>query len=261
MQKSISFKKATISFSDIGKGTAVVLLHGFLENTSMWKDVIPQLSKRNRIIAIDLLGHGKSDCLGYVHSMELFAESVAAVLKHLRIRKCVVVGHSLGGYVALAFAEKYPQKIKGICLMNATSIEDDAERKTLRLRANKMIQKNFENMVRMSFTNLFGEKSRSLFKVEIKAALQEALKTPIQGYIAGQEGMRIRPNRTAVLTENNFKKLIIIGEKDPVLDLETSLNEAKKTNSEVLVFPEVHMSHIENAPALNLALTSFVKHC
>ena len=69
MQKSISFKKARISFSDIGKGTAVVLLHGFLENSSMWKDVIPQLSKRNRIIAIDLLGHGKSDCLGYVHSM------------------------------------------------------------------------------------------------------------------------------------------------------------------------------------------------
>ena len=261
MQKSISFKKATISFSDIGKGTAVVLLHGFLENTSMWKDVIPQLSKRNRVIAVDLLGHGKSDCLGYVHSMELFAESVAAVLKHLRIRKCVIIGHSLGGYVALAFAEKYPQKIKGMCLMNSTAIEDDAERKTLRLRANKMIQKNFENMVRMSFSNLFGEKSRSLFKVEMKAALQEALKTPIQGYIAGQEGMRIRPNRTAVLTENNFKKLIIIGEKDPVLDLETSLNEAKKTNSEVLVFPEGHMSHIENAPTLNLALTSFVKHC
>ena len=174
MQKSVTFKKAGISFSDVGKGTAVVLLHGFLENTSMWKDVIPQLSKRNRVIAIDLLGHGKSDCLGYVHSMELFAESVAAVLKHLRIRKCLVIGHSLGGYVALAFAEKYPQKIKGMCLMNSTAIEDDAERKTLRLRANKMIQKNFENMVRMSFTNLFGEKSRSLFKAEIKAALQEA---------------------------------------------------------------------------------------
>jgi len=185
MQKSVTFKKAGISFSDIGKGNAVVLLHGFLENTSMWKDVIPQLSKRNRVIAIDLLGHGKSDCLGYVHSMELFAESVAAVLKHLRIRKCVIIGHSLGGYVALAFAKKYPQKIKGMCLMNSTSIEDDAERKTLRLRANKMIQKNFENMVRMSFSNLFGEKSRSLFKAEMKAALQEALKTPIQGYIAG----------------------------------------------------------------------------
>jgi pimeloyl-ACP methyl ester carboxylesterase len=58
MQKSVTFKKAGISFSDVGKGTAVVLLHGFLENTSMWKDVIPQLSKRNRVIAIDLLGLG-----------------------------------------------------------------------------------------------------------------------------------------------------------------------------------------------------------
>ena len=227
----------------------------------MWNAFVPEFSKKHRVIAIDLLGHGQTECLGYVHSMEDQADMIHHVLHELKIRKAVLVGHSMGGYVALAVAEKYPQKIKGMCLMNATSIEDDAERKTLRLRANKMIQKNFENMVRMSFTNLFGEKSRSLFKAEIKAALQEALKTPIQGYIAGQEWMRIRPNRTAVLTENNFKKLIIIGEKDPVLDLETSLNEAKTTNSEVVVFPEGHMSHIENAPALTLALTSFVKRC
>ena len=236
MQKSISFKKASISFSDIGKGTAVVLLHGFLENTSMWKDVFRNF--RNEIESLPLIYWAMENLIVWAMCIawKLFAESVAAVLKHLRIRKCVVVGHSLGGYVALAFAEKYPQKIKGICLMNATSIEDDAERKTLRLRANKMIQKNFENMVRMSFTNLFGEKSRSLFKAEIKRALQEALKTPIQGYIAGQEGMRIRPNRTVVLIENNFKKLIIIGEKDPVLDLETSLNEAKKPTRKCLFF-------------------------
>tara|TARA_B110001469_G_scaffold66355_1_gene63343 strand:+ start:7059 stop:7838 length:780 start_codon:yes stop_codon:yes gene_type:complete len=259
MQKSVTFKKARISFSDVGKGPVVVLLHGFLENTTMWKDIIPQLSKKNRVIAIDLLGHGKSDCLGYVHSMELFAESVAAVLKHVRIRKCVVIGHSLGGYVALAFAEKGPQMVKGLCLLNSTAIEDDAERKTLRIRANKMIQNNFENMVRMSFTNLFGEKSRRLFKAKMKAALQEALKTPIQGYIAGQEGMRIRPNRTAVLTENSFKKLIIIGKKDPVLNLETSLNEAKRTNSEVVLFPEGHMSHIENTTELTATLLAFVK--
>lgn len=259
MQKSITFKKAHVSFSDTGKGTAVVLLHGFLENTSMWTDTVLQLSKRNRVIAIDLLGHGNSDCLGYVHSMELFAESVAAVLKYLRIRKCVLIGHSLGGYVALAFAEKHSQKVKGLCLLNSTAVEDDEERKTLRLRANKMIQHNFKNMVHMSFTNLFGEESRILFKKEIKTALHEALQTPLQGYIAGQEGMRIRPNRTAVLTENNFKKLIILGEKDPVLDLKTSLAEANTTNSETVVFSGGHMSHIENSTALTMALLAFVK--
>ncbi|WP_299668475.1 alpha/beta hydrolase [uncultured Polaribacter sp.] len=261
MQKSITFKNANITFSDVGKGTAVVLIHGFLENSSMWNDVSFELEKKNRVITIDLLGHGKSDCLGYVHTMELFAETVEAVLKHLRIRKCILIGHSLGGYVALAFAEKNPQKIKGMCLLNSTSNEDDEERKKLRTRANKMIQNNFTAMVRMSFTNLFDKESSIIFKNEMKSALEEALKTPIQGYIAGQEGMRIRTNRNYVLTENNFKKLLIIGEKDPVLDFKTSLEEAKKTNSKVVVFPNGHMSHIENKEQLISTVKNFVKCC
>lgn len=261
MQKSITFKNANISFSDIGKGTAVVLIHGFLENATMWQNIVPELSKRNRVITIDLLGHGKTDCLGYVHSMELFAETIEAVLKHLRIKKSILIGHSLGGYVALAFAEKHPKKIKGLCLMNSTSNEDDNDRKALRIRANKMIQNNFTNMVTMSFANVFGEQSRTIYKEEMKAAIKEALQTPLQGYIAAQEGMRIRPNRNGVLTKNDFKKLIIIGEKDPVLDLEISLAEIKKTNSAFISFPDGHMSHIENKPELIVALKEFVKNC
>ena len=255
----LEYKNANIFYTDEGKGTAIVLIHGFLENTTMWHKITPELSKRNRIITIDLLGHGKSDCLGYMHSMEVFAETINAVLKHLRIRKCILIGHSLGGYVALAFAEKNPQKVKGLCLMNSTSNEDDDERKTLRLRANKMIQNNFTNMVRMSFANLFGEKSKTLHKDEMETSLKEALQTPIQGYIAAQEGMRIRPNRNNILTENSFKKLIIIGEKDPVLNFEMSLAEAKKTTSEFVVFPNGHMSHIENKEELIETLKGFIK--
>lgn len=260
MQQSITFKNAIISFSDEGKGTAIVLLHGFLENTNMWKDITPHLSKRNRVIAIDLLGHGKSDCLGYVHSMELFAETVAAVLKHLRIRKCFLVGHSMGGYVSLAFAEKHPQKIKGLCLMNSTSNEDDEERKALRSRANKMVQTNFESMVRMSFVNLFGPKSKTTYKKEVEAALLEALQTPMQGYIAAQEGMRIRINRNHILMNHTFKKVMIIGEKDPVLEYQKLLQEAKNTNTATVVFPNGHMSHIENKEALIKALKTFTKN-
>jgi pimeloyl-ACP methyl ester carboxylesterase len=261
MQKSITFKNAKVSFSEFGKGTAVVLIHGFLENSTMWKNLVPELSKRNRIITIDLLGHGKSDCLGFVHSMELLAKTVEAVLKHLKIRKYILVGHSLGGYVSLALAKVNPTKIKGLCLVNSTSNEDDEERKKLRVRANKLIQNNFENMVRMSFTNLFGEQSRTRFKNEMEAALKEALQTPIQGYIAAQEGMRIRPNTTNILEENNFKKLIVIGQKDPVLNVESSLLEAKQTHSEIVIFPSGHMSHIENNTELLATLKSFVKSC
>ncbi len=261
MQQTILFKNTIISFSDIGKGTAVVLIHGLLENATMWYDITPQLLQKNRVITIDLLGHGNSDCLGYIHSMELFSESVNAVLKHLRIRKYILVGHSMGGYVALALAEKYPEKIKGLCLMNSTSNEDDTERKALRKRANTMVQTNFNNMIRMSFINLFEPKSKTVYKNEVAHALSEALKTSVQGYIAAQEGMRIRPNRNHIMLEGSFKKLMIIGEKDPVLTCQKSLQEAKKTNTETVVFPNGHMSHIENKDELITTLQIFVKSC
>ena len=255
----LDYKNAAIFYTDSGKGPAVVLIHGFLENTTMWNVIIPELSKRNRVIAIDLLGHGKSDCIGYTHSMELFAETLEAVLKKVRIRKCVLVGHSLGGYVALAFAAKHPKRVKGLCLMNSTSNEDTADRKLLRTRANKMVHKNFSNLVRMSFTNLFSEESRIVFKDQMKNALSEAMQTPIQGYIAGQEGMKLRPNRNHVLAENSFKKLIIMGKKDAVLDYKTSLEEVEKTNSKHVVLPQGHMSHIENLEKLILILKDFLK--
>ena len=103
MQKTHTFKNIPLSYSDDGKGSVVVLLHGFLENSTMWKDLIPVLSKTNRVITIDLLGHGNTPCLGYVHSMELMAEAVEAILKSLRIRKIKLIGHSMGGYCCIGF--------------------------------------------------------------------------------------------------------------------------------------------------------------
>lgn len=259
MQKSITFKNANISFSDSGKGTAVVLIHGFLENSTMWNNIVPQLSKENRIITVDLLGHGKSDCLGYVHTMELYAESIEAVLHHLKIKEYFLIGHSLGGYVALALAEKNPQKIKGLCLMNSTSNEDSAERKNLRTRANKMVQKSFESLVKMSVSNLFHPENLSKYKTAIEQVKKEALQTSLQGYMAANEGMKLRPNRNHVLEENSFKKLMIIGQKDPVLEYNSLLEEAKNTNSNFVVFPDGHMSHIENRNELISTLTSFIR--
>ncbi|PQB03067.1 alpha/beta hydrolase [Polaribacter filamentus] len=257
----LNFKNANIFYTDEGKGTAVVLIHGFLENSTMWDKIKLELIKKNRIITVDLLGHGKSDCLGYVHSMELFAETIDAVLKHLKIRKYILVGHSLGGYISLALAKINSTKIKGICLLNSTSYEDSEERKKLRTRANKMVKNNFENMVKLSISNLFHQENLAAFKNEINTVKKEALQTSLQGYIAAQEGMKLRSNSNAVLSENNFKKLLIIGEKDPVLDFETSLEEAKKTNSELVIFPDGHMSHIENTAKLITVLKDFLRRC
>ncbi len=257
----LQHKGINIFYSDVGKGSAVVLLHGFLENATMWKDIVPELSKKNRVITIDLLGHGQTDSLGYVHAMETMAEAVEAVLKHLRLRRITLIGHSLGGYVALAFAEKNQKKIKGLCLMNSTAQADDDDRKKLRARANKMVQNSFESMVKMSVANLFSSENWTRFSNEIETTKTEALKTPIQGYIATNEGMKERPNREAVLLNSSYKKLMIIGEKDPVLNYTSLVEECKRTQTKTVVFPDGHMSHIENKEELITTLTNFIGSC
>lgn len=259
MQKFIKYKNCNIGFSDIGKGSAVVLLHGFLENSTMWNSIIPEFSKRNRIVCIDLLGHGTSDCLGYVHTMEEMAEVVKTVIKHLKIRRVTFIGHSMGGYVALAFAEKYIKNVKGICLLNATSKADNDERKKLRLRAIKMAQTNYKSLVSMSINNLFATTSYSQFLEEIEQCKKVALQTSVQSYIACTEGMRLRPNREHILALNSFKKLIIVGKQDAILNYDKIKKEAQRTNTPITTFLNGHMSYIENKSELFIALKLFLR--
>ena len=257
--KQIFFKNTAISFSDIGKGTAVVLLHGFLENKTMWKDLVPSLAEKNRVISIDLLGHGETDCLGYIHSMEENAEIVNAILSHLRIRKAVFIGHSMGGYVALAFAELHINKVKGLVLLNSTALEDSVERKINRDRAIKAVKQNYINFVRMSIANLFSENNRDRLENEIENVKLEALKTPLQGIVASLEGMKIRKDRQFILKETDFPKLLILGEKDGVLLYKDNASQIEATNTELISLPDGHMSHIENKVELEKVIASFLR--
>ena len=259
MSHFFTYKNTPIHYSSIGKGSVIVLLHGFLENSTMWKEIIPFLSNKNRVISIDLLGHGASGNIGYVHAMEDQAEMVKAVLNHLKLRKFTLIGHSMGGYVGLTFAELFPNSVRGLCLMNSTFEEDSDERKLLRRRANKMVKTNYENMVRISFVNLFSENSKIILKSEISLALKEALKTSLQGYMAANEGMKDRKNHTSIYKNASYKKLIILGKNDTVLDSESILLFANKNKIPAVIFSEGHMSHIENKPELIATLVEFCK--
>ncbi|MBJ6367600.1 alpha/beta fold hydrolase [Snuella sedimenti] len=242
----LEHKGINIFYTDTGKGKAIVLLHGFLENLSMWDAFIPELSKKNRVICIDLLGHGKTGCLGYVHTMEQMAEAVKAVLKHLKIRRSIFIGHSMGGYVALAYAEANPDALKGLCLMNSTAKADTPERKANRDRAIIAVKQNYKTFIRMAISNLFRPKNRKIFSKEIKHTKQEALKTPVQGIIAALEGMKIRDDREVLLHFTPYKKMMIISKKDPVLNYNELIEQTENTNVNVIEFPDGHMSHIEN---------------
>ncbi len=260
MMAEILFKNTKIHYSEYGKGNAVVLLHGFLENSTMWKDLVPVLSKKNRVIAIDLLGHGQTDCLGYVHAMELMAETVNAVLTHLKIRRSVFIGHSMGGYVALAFADLFPDKVKGLCLMNSTAKPDTKEKRANRDRAIEAVKQNHKTFIRISISNLFRPKNRRLFSKEIQVIKKEALKMPLQGIVAALEGMKIRDDREALLHFGPYRKMMIISKKDPVLNYDSLIDQVKNTDVHVVEFPDGHMCHIENKEAFSHEILHFIEN-
>ncbi len=255
----LQHKGINIFYTDHGTGTPVVLLHGFLENSTMWDPFTPVLSKKNRIICIDLLGHGQTDCLGYIHSMELMADIVKAVLDYLKISHSILIGHSMGGYVALAFAEKKPNDVMGLCLMNSTANADSSERQKNRDRAITAVKQNHKTFVRIAVVNLFRPKNRRIFTKQIKFIKEQALKMPVQGIVAALEGMKIRQDREQLFKNAAFEKLMIISKKDPVLDFKSLIKQTKNSNIKVVEFPDGHMSHVENETLFLHTIMHFIE--
>ena len=254
-----NYKNIKVHYTSTGKGSAIILLHGFLENIKMWDEIIPELSKKNRVIAIDLFGHGKTENLGYVHTMDDQALMIRALLKDLNLRKVTLIGHSMGGYIALSFADLFPKNSKGICLLNSTAYADTDEKKKNRDRVIIAVKQNYKTFIRISIPLLFSEANRDLLKKEIKTTITEALNTSKQGVIASLEGMKVRDDKTHVLQNENIKKLLILGENDPVLNFNTHIKQIKNTNTKWHKLSDGHMSHIERTVDVISNLKSFAK--
>lgn len=257
----ILHKNTKVNFTSQGLGTAVVLLHGFLENSTMWNSISTELSKKFKVICIDLLGHGATENHGYIHTMENQAEMVKAVLDYLNLKRYILIGHSMGGYVALTFSQLFPTNIKGLCLMNSTALPDSEEKKINRERVINAVKQNHQTFVRIAIPMLFSEENRAIFTSEIKEITQEALKISPQGIIAALEGMKIRNNLSSIYKKETFPIQMIIGKQDPALEYETLITQTKDTKVNVVEFPDGHMSHIENKTELIKALIKFINQC
>lgn len=257
----ISYKNTQLHFESFGKGRVVVLLHGFLENLTMWNYISNKLSKHYRVIAIDLLGHGETENHRYIHTMEDQAEMIKAVLDSLKLRKYVLIGHSMGGYVALSFASLFPKNIKGICLLNSTALPESDEKKRNRNRAVKAVKENYKTFIRIAIPMLFSEKNRKIFTKEIKTITQEALQMTPQGIIASLEGMKIRKDQTKLYKTGNYPIQMVIAKQDPALDYRSLINQTENTRVKVVEYPDGHMSYIENKLEVTNTLQTFVKSC
>ena len=243
---TLTFKDTSIFYEVSGKGKPVVLLHGFLESSKIWKDLIPYFSEKHKVIIIDLLGHGKSGVMAEIHSMELMAEAVVSILVDLQIESAIFLGHSLGGYVTLALAEIFPEKVEKIILLNSSPAEDSKERKINRDRAIKIVNKVPEAFISMGINNLFAESTRELYIERIEELKNEALTFPILGITAAMKGMKQRKDRVEMLKNFNKPKIMICGIDDPVIPLNESKALSEETGCELICLDGGHMSWLEN---------------
>lgn len=259
MTDTIRFKDIDIHYSISGEGPTLLLLHGFLENKEMWQFAHDEFSNTHQVVSVDLLGHGKTSYLKSNHSMLEMANAVKAVCDHLSIYQVKVIGHSMGGYVALELTQNYPDLVNGVCLMNSNYYADDSEKKALRKRANEMASTQFESLVRMSFVNLFAPSSKKDFEHMIDYVLKQALQTPIEGYIKGQEGMINRKDMGSFFAETTTNKMAILGLKDPVMPAEPIINFCEHYKIPIRTLPKGHMSHIEDTKELVEAFKEFLQ--
>jgi len=263
MESQIKFRGAAIQHKTIGMGPVIVLLHGFLESLYIWDDFSNHLSADFHIVSIDLPGHGYTENISDVHSMELIAESVKAVLDHLGVEKCVMIGHSMGGYVTLAFAEKYPELLIGFGLFHSHAGADSDEAKINRERTIQMVEKNRLGFIQMFIPDLFALQNHERFHTAIETLKKQAGDTPKNGIIAALKGMKERPDRTNVLKAAQHSVLFILGQEDTRIPMDVALKQATLAQRcEIHILKDVgHMGYIEDKEYTLQTISYFTKKC
>ncbi|RZV62020.1 MAG: alpha/beta hydrolase [Flavobacteriaceae bacterium] len=256
----VQYKGIEVFYSDEGHGDAILLLHGFLENSSMWNSLKYDLLKTHRVICVDLLGHGRTASLGNLHKMEEMAAAVESVVDHLGLEKVILFGHSMGGYVSLAFAELFPYYLKGLVLINSTPLPDSKEKRLARDRAIEAATRNKGLFISMTIPNLFADKNHHQLKKEIQLTKDAALQTSLQGIVAALAGMKVRKNRLGLLKKINCRKMIVIGRNDAAIDVSSLDKAVRDVAIEVVEFSDGHMSHIENKTELSYACVHFIEN-
>lgn len=236
-----------LNFERKGNGKeTLVLLHGFMENISIWHEMELHLSEHFSLLKIDLPGHGQSEMVAEVQTMEIMAEEVKKVLDKLDLTKVHLLGHSMGGYTSLAFAEKYPEFLISLTLFFSTYFPDDAEKKEQRIKSYRIIKDAFPHYARAGVPNLFNPNERDILEGKIETALEIALSTNNLGALASVKGMVERTDKKHVLESLDAKILVIAGKHDNAVKTEVMIkNLPDRTNIKSYVLDCGHNGHWE----------------
>ena len=262
MIDTVEFHGAYLRYLDAGRGDAVVLIHGYLESLDIWEGFAEDLSGHYRVVAMDLPGHGESGCISNVHTMALMADAVKHVLDHLEIHRAVIVGHSMGGYATLAFAEIYPEITLGFVLFHSHALADPPEKRSNRERTINLVRAGKKRQVIGNHCPLtFAKDNLEKLKAEVEFTAGIAAGTPGEGIIAALEGMKIRPDRQRVLTESAVPAMVIAGRKDNFISMEVAESHFRlaRDHENLILENSGHMGFIEEREASLNGLLKFLK--
>lgn len=260
----INFRNSSVRYKVEGEGKEIVLLHGYLESLDIWCKFSGELKKEFRVVSIDLPGHGQSGIIADVHTMEIMAEGVNAVLDELNIKKCVLIGHSMGGYVTMAFADLFPDKLWGYCLFHSTPFADTEEKKQNRNREIEMVNQGKKELIfNTNVPKAFADDNIYRLKSKVGQALEIARNTVDDGIKAVLEGMKQRPDRSDILANTNIPVLLIFGKKDNYIPFDVIMEKIKLNDKgELFILKNSgHMGFIEETEKSLNTLTSFVNKC
>ncbi len=263
IEKFIMAGPTALHVCDSGQGDkCVVLLHGYLESMLVWEDFIPFLYKELRVVTLDLPGHGISVVTGEEHSMEFLADTVADGLRELGIERCTLVGHSMGGYVALAFCERHPEMLDGVVLLSSTPNADTPEKAENRRREIALVKAGKKELLaRVAPEAGFAEVNRSRMKDYIEDLTEQVFVTEDEGIVALLNGMIARKDRNAMLRETKVPVLFILGRKDGYIPVEAAEKMVTEHPEAQVVWLENsgHMGFLEEPETTAQAILGFLR--
>ncbi|MFZ4398573.1 MAG: alpha/beta fold hydrolase [Bacteroidales bacterium] len=261
-QAYFDYQGKKIHYTTEGQGNAIVLLHGFMESLQIWNDFSKELSAKFKVICIDLPGHGKSECINEVHSMELMTDVVKQIMDHLAVSSFVLIGHSMGGYVSLQFADQYPDMLKGLGLFHSQALADTEETKLNRDRTCEIVKQNRKNFISQFIPDLFAQENVEKFATEIRILQSQVIDMSEEAIIAALMGMKLREAKLNVLTDLNLPFLFILGKKDSRVVLQQAMAQAMlPDHSEILLLNIGHMGYIEARDETLFTVSAFAEKC
>ncbi|PID87868.1 MAG: hypothetical protein CSB06_02970 [Bacteroidia bacterium] len=262
MQKEMIHNGLPLSYETHGRGnTPLVLIHGLMETSDIWHSFIQQLPDTFRSISLNLPGHGKSAPVNGTCNMQSYARSIAAVLSEEKIDKAFLVGHSMGGYAALAFAEYFPERLSALSLFHSSPFADSNEKKQKRTQVIRLIQeKKKEEVIRLHTKEVYAEDNREKFSKEIATSIQIAEQLPEKGITDSLTAMKNRKDRAHILRELSVPFLYILGKKDLFISLDIKNENIFPTTYELVVLENSgHMGMIEEAEKSAAIFSDFQK--